>query len=238
MGKTVVLTPTYNERENVALLIPEIFALHPDIYVLVIDDASPDGTGDEVRSLMKQYPRLSLLARSGKQGLGTAYISAMGQVLQDQNVERVITMDADGSHAAEYIGDLLSASETHDLVVGSRYVAGGGIEDWEKWRYALSRCGNLYARTVTGLPIQDMTAGFMCICAPLLRRIGFSHFHASGYAFLMELKFAAVHTYGGSVAEVPIIFRSRRGGESKISHDIIQEGLKTPWRLFFRRFTT
>ena len=237
MEKTVIVTPTYNERENIALLIPEIFALHPDIYVVVVDDSSPDGTGDLVLSLAEKYPHLSLFSRPTKQGLGEAYKAGMTKVLKDPDVTRVITMDADGSHAAQYLAAMLEKSATHDVVIGSRYVKGGGIAAWEAWRYALSAGGNLYARFITGLPINDMTAGFMCFNAHLLRQLPLSRMHAAGYAFLMEIKFEIIYSLKGSVTEVPIIFQSRRGGESKISQQIVREGLKVPWRLLFRRFT-
>ncbi len=236
MSKTVILLPTYNERENIDLIVPEIFAAHPDIHILVIDDNSPDKTGDAVRALMGKYPNLKLLARPGKQGLGIAYKHGMAETLKDDDVERIITMDADGSHAVEYLKDMLAASEDNDLVIGSRYTKGGGIENWEPWRYALSRYGNLYARTLTGLPVRDLTAGFMCFRADLLRQMELDHVSASGYAFLMDLKFHAIHESGARVKEVPIIFMCRREGESKISAHIVREGLKTPLRLFTRRF--
>ncbi len=236
MNKTVVLLPTYNERDNISLIVEEIFKIDPALRVLVIDDSSPDGTGEAVRSLMGTYPNLALLSRPGKDGLGEAYKAGMLQVIKDESVDRVVTMDADGSHAAQYLRDLLSASEKYDLVIGSRYVKGGGIENWEKWRYTLSQVGNLYARTIMGLPIKDLTAGFMCFRTNLLRKVDFSHIRASGYAFQMELKFCAAHTLKCNVKEVPIIFKARREGESKISRHIIREGLKTPWRLFYRRW--
>lgn len=235
MQKTVILIPTYNERENIERLIPEIYVLHGDVSIVVIDDNSPDKTGKAVRILMQRYPTLSLLARPGKQGLGAAYKEGMTQVLQDPEVAFIMTMDADGSHAVEYIAALRKAGQTNDLVIGSRYVKGGGIENWERWRYFLSRWGNFYARTITGLPLQDMTAGFMHIRTDVLRKVDFSHMRASGYAFLMEMKFRIAHTLHGSVIEVPIVFKSRREGESKISNHIIREGLKTPWLIRFRR---
>jgi len=234
-GKTVILLPTYNERDNVALIVPEIFSVDPNLHILVIDDNSPDGTADEVRSLMHTYPNVQLLSRPMKQGLGEAYKAGMLQVLADDTVEKVMTMDADGSHSTEYLREILTTSDTHDLVIGSRYVQGGGIENWEKWRFLLSKWGNFYARTITGLPLKDLTAGYMCFHADLLRNIDFSHMQASGYAFLMELKFRAVHTLKCRYQEVPIIFKARREGESKISRHIIAEGLLTPWRLRFRR---
>ena len=150
--KTVILIPTYNERENVALLIPEIFALQPDVSVLVIDDNSPDGTGAEVRRLMLSYPQVALLSRPNKEGLGAAYKSGMAQVLQDPTVDAVITMDADGSHAAEYLSVLRELGKTHALVVGSRYVRGGDIESWEPWRFMLSKWGMSMLAPLPGCP--------------------------------------------------------------------------------------
>jgi dolichol-phosphate mannosyltransferase len=235
MLKTVILIPTYNERENIRMIIPEIFAAHPEVHVLVIDDNSPDGTGAEVKALMEQYPNLELLARPGKQGLGAAYKHALEHTLALGDVERIVMMDADGSHPVEYLAAMFEASKTNDLVIGSRYTKGGGIENWEPWRYALSRYGNLYARTLTGLPVRDLTAGFLCFRGDLLLRMDVDRVGASGYAFLMDLKYHAIRDAGAQVKEVPIIFKSRREGESKISHHIIREGLKTPLRLFLRR---
>lgn len=229
--------PTYNERENIRMIVPEIFAAHPDIHVLVIDDNSPDGTGDEVRGLMEQYPNLDLLARPAKQGLGAAYKHGIQHTLDGGDIERIIMMDADGSHPVEYLTAMLEASRENELVVGSRYTKGGGIENWEPWRYAMSRYGNLYARTLTGLPVRDLTAGFLCFRGDLLRRMDFDKVGASGYAFLMDLKYHAIADMKATVKEVPIIFKSRREGESKISHHIIREGLKTPLRLFLRRIS-
>jgi dolichol-phosphate mannosyltransferase len=234
-GKTVILLPTYNERDNIALIVPEIFAVNPDLHILVIDDNSPDGTGEEVRSLMRIYPNVTLLSRPAKQGLGEAYKDGMSRVLADDTVERIVTMDADGSHSTEYLRDLLRAGDTHALVIGSRYVRGGGIENWEKWRYLLSKWGNFYARNVTGLSVKDLTAGFMCFHADVLRKIDFSRLQASGYAFLMELKFCVVHTLKCGYKEIPIIFKARREGESKISRHIIGEGLLAPWKLRFKK---
>lgn len=235
MQKTVILTPTYNERENIEFLVPKLFQLYPAIYILVIDDNSPDGTGDAVKVLMQTYSNLTLLSRPSKQGLGAAYKAGIVQVLKDPEVEAVITMDADGSHDPEYVEALMAKGHTHDLVVGSRYTKGGGIENWERWRYLLSTFGNLYARTVTQLPLKDMTAGFMYLRASTLRKVAFNDMHASGYAFLMELKWWMTKKLHGSSVEVPIIFKSRREGESKISRHIIMEGLLTPWRILLKR---
>lgn len=233
--KDVLLLPTYNERENIRLIVPEIFALLPDIKILVIDDNSPDKTAEVVKELMKQYPNLSILERQVKDGLGNAYITAMKQVMNDVDVRSIITMDADGSHRPEYLKDFLANIDNYDLLIGSRYVKDGGVENWEFWRKQLSRFGNLYAKILTGLPINDFTAGFMCISRPYLQKMDFSDISSAGYSFLIELKFYLIHKYKARVKEVPIIFASRREGESKISNQIISEGIRAPWRLFLKR---
>ncbi|MFA4941341.1 MAG: polyprenol monophosphomannose synthase [Patescibacteria group bacterium] len=233
--KDLILLPTYNERENVKIIIPEIFTDYPEISILVIDDNSPDGTAEEVENLIPRYPNLSILKRKGKEGLGKAYVDAMQRSKQDKEIRSVVTMDADGSHSPEYLKDLLREIENCDLVIGSRYVKNGGVENWEFWRRNLSRFGNIYAKVLTGMPINDFTAGFMCIRRDFLEKMDFSEIGASGYSFLIELKFNLIKKLGARVKESPIIFRSRREGESKISSHIIKEGLRIPWRLFFRR---
>ena len=234
----LVLIPTYNERENIDLLLPAIFSLLPDINVMVIDDASPDGTGERVTALSRRYPNLRLHSRKTKEGLGKAYADAFGKVLKETDFRSVITMDADGSHDARYLPALLSGLAVADVVVGSRYTSGGGVASWEKWRRLLSRGGNLYARLLTGLPIKDLTAGFICMDKETLARITLSDSEASGYAFLIDLKFRLVHQGGARIAEVPIVFGGRRHGESKISGQIIAEGLRVPLRLLARRLAT
>lgn len=233
MNDTVILLPTYNESENIATLIREIFSSVPGVSVLVIDDNSPDGTGAIVHDLMAEYPALRLLTRQKKEGLGEAYKAGIRIVLEHPNVQKVVTMDADGSHAPEYLPTLLTSGA--DLVIGSRYVRGGSIQNWEFWRRALSYGGNLYARTMTGLPVKDLTSGFMCFKAAGLRRIDLDAIHASGYAFLMEMKFQMHHVLAGRIEELPIVFKNRRGGESKISNHIIREGFRTPLSLLFQR---
>jgi dolichol-phosphate mannosyltransferase len=233
--KDVILLPTYNERENVKIIIPEIFSCHPEINILVIDDNSPDGTALKVEELMLKYPSLSILKRQGKEGLGKAYVDAMQRVRGDKEIRSIITMDADGSHGVEYLKDLLREIENCDLVIGSRYVKDGGVENWEFWRRNLSRFGNIYAKILTGLPINDFTAGFMCIRREFLEKMDFDKISASGYSFMMEIKFNLIKVLGAQAKEAPIIFRRRREGESKISGHIIKEGLKIPWLLFFKR---
>lgn len=234
--KSVVLLPTYNERENVLTFVPDLFKAVPDLRVIVIDDNSPDKTGDAVRDLMRTYPGLSLLSREKKEGLGQAYKHGFSHVLRMPEVEHIVLMDADGSHDASYVRALIEGCSECDLVIGSRYVKGGGIEEWEHWRYLLSRYGNMYARILSGLPIRDLTAGFYCMKKSLLERLDLEALTSSGYAFQIELKFHAIHERGARVKEIPIVFKKRREGESKLSRHIVSEGLLAPLRLFKRRF--
>lgn len=233
--KDIILLPTYNERENIKLIIPEIFKLLPDIYILVIDDNSPDGTAGEVKKLMAAYPHLSILERRAKTGLGNAYKEAMTKVMADEEVRSIITMDADGSHDPKYLVDFLANISQYNLIMGSRYIKEGGVANWELWRKLLSRFGNFYARVLTGLKIHDFTAGFMCISKDYLKQVDFDKLGSAGYSFLIELKFYLIHDLKARVKEVPIIFLSRREGESKISNQIISEGIKTPWKLLWKR---
>ncbi len=238
MSYNTILLPTYNERKNVGVIIPEIFAAHAEMRVVVVDDSSPDGTGDEVLRLAREYPHLELLTRQKKEGLGVAYRAGMQYVLQCGDVARIIFMDADGSHGVEFLEPMLQASEEYDLVIGSRYIPGGSVENWEPWRYALSQYGNLYAWIMTGLPVRDLTSGFQCFRGDLLERMQLDSLQASGYAFQIDIKFHAIREAGANAREIPIHFKNRREGESKISRHIIREGLLTPLRLFPRRFTS
>lgn len=231
----IILIPTYNEKENIKLIVPEIFNIFPEIKILVIDDNSPDGTAAVVKFLMEKYSNLSLLERRHKTGLGDAYKEAMGRVVKDKEIRSIITMDADGSHSVEYLKDFFAKNQDYDLIIGSRYVSGGGVENWESWRKELSRFGNLYAKFLTGLKINDFTAGFMCINREFLEKLDLNKIGSSGYSFLIELKFYLIHEFKACVYEVPIIFKSRREGESKISRQIIGEGIKAPLRLFLKR---
>lgn len=232
--KNVILMPTYNEKKNIEKIVPQIFALLPEIYVLVIDDNSPDGTAFAVKELQKKYPNLSLILRPSKNGLGRAYLSAFSQVLQDENVQNVIMMDADLSHNPKYLPEMLKKSETFSVVVGSRYVHGGSTVGWEFWRRVLSFWGNFYCRNITGLPVMDCTGGFNVIRADLLRKINFSKIDMSGYAFIMEIKYL-LYKAGGKFFEIPITFVNRVGGESKISSHIISEGIIAPWKIRFQK---
>lgn len=228
-----IVIPTYNEKENIQRLVPAVFALLPEARITVVDDNSPDGTAEAVRSLQSSYPNLFLLSRNRKEGLGRAYIHAFKEILK-QNPAKLVMMDADLSHHPQYLPAMLAEADSHDVVIGSRYTAGGRTEGWELWRRLLSRYANLYCRTITRLPIRDCTSGFKVINADFLKKIDLSRIDLSGYAFLMELKYALWQA-GARFKEVPIIFRNRVGGESKISNHIIREGVLAPWKMIMRK---
>lgn len=234
MERAIVIIPTYNEKENIEKIIRGVASSAPDISILVVDDNSPDGTADAVKDLAKTIPRLSLFLRKKKEGLGMAYIAAFQKVLNEGVMKKIITMDADLSHDPLYLPSLLKQSERHDVVVGSRYVNGGGIIGWELWRRVLSRLGNIYACMVTDLPIKDCTGGYNVIDVSFLKKISLDHIDSSGYAFLIELKYMLFRA-GASFCEVPIIFHNRTGGESKISGHIIREGVLAPWKMLLRK---
>ncbi len=228
--KDVIIIPTYNEKENIGMLIPIIFQTVPGVNVVVADDNSPDGTGNVVADLKYKYPNLSLIKREVKDGLGRAYINAFREVLKSLDVKSVVMMDADMSHDPKYLLEMLKRSKDYTVVVGSRYVSGGDTVGWELWRRTLSYFGNFYCRTITGMPIKDCTGGFNIISADLLRKIDFSKMDMSGYAFIMELKYL-LYKAGATFFEVPIIFKNRAKGETKISGHIISEGIIAPWKI-------
>lgn len=219
----LVIVPTYNERENITVLLPRILD-YPELSVLVVDDGSPDGTGDLVAAHVERDPRVHLLRRASKQGLGTAYVAGFRYALE-RGAEYVFEMDADFSHDPRYLPDLLHAAETaYDLVIGSRYVAGGGTTDWGVGRQLISRGGNIYARTILGLPLADMTGGFRCYRRQALEAVRLDTIRSNGYSFQIEMAYR-VHCAGLRVGEVPIVFPDRRVGESKMSKNIVFEAL-------------
>lgn len=225
-----ILIPTYNERNNICVLVEKIFALYPAIHILVIDDNSPDETALAVKDLQNKYPNLHLKQRPGKLGLASAYLESFKDVLREYpNTKNIITIDADLSHDPTVIGAMLSEIESYDLVIGSRYVPGGGVKNWELSRRLLSLGGNWYARLVTISAIHDLTAGFVCYRTELLKRYDFDSIQSAGYGYQMEMKITAVRL-GARVKETPIIFGPRVEGQSKISNHIIYEGLIVPWR--------
>ena len=233
--KSIVIIPTYNERENIRDLITTIRQelKQQNLDILVVDSASLDHTSDVVSELQKQDSGIFLLKQHAKLGLGAAYQDGMRWAL-DRSYDRVITMDADFSHHPRYLKMFLKESERYDLVVGSRYIPGGELRNWPRARRLLSRFANWYASSITGLPFSDLTSGFHCFHGDLLRQILKDPLRADGYAFLIALKFLAV-VNGAICFEIPIIFNDRTKGESKISKRVILESIFFVWKCFFQR---
>jgi dolichol-phosphate mannosyltransferase len=235
--KRAVIVPTYNERENIATLVRELLALPLGLHVIVVDDNSPDGTGELADRLADASPgRVSVVHRAGKLGLGTAYVAGFDQALCD-GAELICTMDADFSHNPRYIPAMVEkVAEGYDLVIGSRYVRGGGATGCQFRREVFSWAANAFARVVLGLRAHDTTAGFRCYRRPVLGGIGLEQIRASGYSFLIEMLYR-VQRGGWRLGEVPIVFENRRLGKSKISQGEVTKALATVLRLGWRRLT-
>jgi dolichol-phosphate mannosyltransferase len=228
----LIIIPTYNEKDNLRRLIDEIHRIVPETHILIVDDNSPDGTGELADELSNTDSRVHVLHREGKLGLGTAYIAGFRYALE-RDYGLVFEMDADFSHRPEHLPEFLAAAEDADLVIGCRYMEGGGTEDWGLLRKALSRGGNLYARTLLGLPFQDLTGGFKCFRRCVLETIDLDKVGSEGYAFQIELTWRT-HRAGFRIAETPILFPDRTEGVSKMNKGIIFEAL---WRVARLRFT-
>jgi dolichol-phosphate mannosyltransferase len=228
--KALILVPTYNERDNLPVLSAGLMAL-PNVEMLVIDDGSPDGTGAVAEELGRQHPgRVRVMHRTGARGLGRSYLDGF-RVAVATDADAVCQMDADLSHDPKYLPAMFAEiARGADLVIGSRYREGGGVENWPMRRIVLSAFANFYIRTVTGLRVRDCTAGFRCWRRTALARLQLDAISSEGYAFLTETIFQAAAS-GAGIAEVPIIFVERRQGASKLSGSVLVESLKTPWRL-------
>ncbi|WP_346239503.1 polyprenol monophosphomannose synthase [Niabella insulamsoli] len=239
MDKLVII-PTYNEQENIESILKAIFELDGDFHVLIVDDGSPDGTADIVRALQGVHAgRLFLEERKGKLGLGTAYIHGFKWALS-KGYAFIFEMDADFSHNPKDLIRLYEAcANGADVAIGSRYVKGGGVINWPADRIALSKGGSLYTRLITWMPIKDPTAGFMCYTARVLESINFESITFVGYAFQIEMKFAA-WKLGFKIKEVPIIFQDRTKGQSKMNKGIVKEGilgvLNLRWQSLFKQY--
>ncbi|HYG40016.1 MAG TPA: polyprenol monophosphomannose synthase [Cytophagales bacterium] len=226
MQDSIVIIPTYNEIENIDLIIRKIFSLRKPFDILVIDDNSPDGTANIVKSLQKEFPeRLFLEQREGKLGLGTAYIHGFKYAL-DKGYEYVFEMDADFSHNPEDLVNLYNAchDEGYDMAIGSRYVIGVNVVNWPMSRVLMSYCASWYVKLITGIPINDTTAGFKCYTKRVLETINLDEIKFVGYAFQIEMKFLA-WKYGFKIKEVPIIFTDRTKGQSKMTKGIFKEAI-------------
>ncbi len=236
MGKAgdrsvVVVVPTYNERDNLGPLVERVLAL--DNYrMIVVDDASPDGTGDLADALARAHPgRIEVIHRCRKQGLGPAYIAGLGRALE-HGAEVIVHMDADLSHNPDDVPRLVAAAEAADLVIGSRYIPGGGTVGWPIGRRALSRLGGRYARAVLGAPVHDLTGGFKAWRRETLAALDLPTMRADGYGFMIETTWRALQG-GAQVVELPIVFTDRIAGASKLSRRIVLEAAILVWQLRF-----
>ncbi len=229
MSRVVVVVPTYNEIENLPLLAPRVLAQDSRIELLIVDDDSPDGTGKLADDLARRSPRVHVLHRSKKEGLGPAYRAGLRRALE-LGADFVVQMDADFSHPPETLPVLLAEIERHDVVLGSRYLRGITVVNWPIQRILISWFGNTYARLVTGLPISDTTGGFRCIRRELLERIGFERIRSNGYAFQIELNYRFVK-HRARIQEIEFFFLDRTRGVSKLSKRIALEALWIVWWL-------
>lgn len=229
----LVIVPTYNERENLPGLVPAVLR-HDGYDLMIVDDASPDGTGAVADNLARAWPgRLEVVHRTGARGLGRSYVDGMQRALAAGRQELICQMDADFSHDPAYLPSLVAAAASHDLVIGSRYLHGTSVVNWPLGRIVLSTAANRYVRAVTGLSVRDCTSGFRCWRREALARIPLARVVSDGYAFLVETLYEAAR-HGCRVTEVPIIFVERREGQSKLSAQVLLESLVAPWRLRLR----
>ena len=227
--RTIVIIPTYNEAENISPLVERILQLEESLDILIVDDNSPDGTGEAADAIARETPRVHALHRPAKLGLGTAYTAGFSFAMA-RDYDRIMTMDADFSHNPRYIPALLRLTDEHDLAIGSRYVPGGGVRLWGAHRRLLSRGANFFARSVLGLQAHDCTAGFRCYRTSVLESVDPHSIRADGYSYLLEMLWR-VQKAGFSVAETPIVFTDRRRGASKISQKEIIHAAATVFRL-------
>jgi dolichol-phosphate mannosyltransferase len=229
MPKCLVVTPTYNEADNIPWLIPAVLRQAPNLDVLIVDDGSPDGTAELVRGMMKSDARIHLLERKAKMGLGSAYVAGFKYAIQ-HSYECVFEMDADFSHSPDEIPIFLKKIDEYDLVLGSRYTNGVRVLNWPIRRLMLSYTANVYTRIVTGMPLRDATGGFKCYRRRVLEAIDLDDIKSNGYAFQIEMSYKAWRR-GFKLVEIPITFMDRRSGVSKMSKHIVYEAFFMVWKL-------
>ena len=224
----IIVIPTYNESDTIESLISEVLKIQPDADILIVDDNSPDGTGRLIDRLSGRDSRVRCLHRLLKEGIGPAYIEGFKKAMSE-GYRYILQMDADFSHNPKYIQELFSLAKTYDVVIGSRYTKGGGIENWGIIRRLISRFGSVYAKLVLGIPVSDLTGGFKCFKRQVLEQIGLDDIASKGYAFQIEMTFRA-HRKGFRVKEFPIIFSDRRAGQTKMSGAIFLEAAINVWK--------
>ncbi|HEX6975777.1 MAG TPA: polyprenol monophosphomannose synthase [Vicinamibacterales bacterium] len=229
----LIVTPTYNERENLPVLAAGVLK-HDGTRLLVVDDGSPDGTGQIADELAVQYPgRVEVMHRTGPRGLGRSYVDGLLHAIKEGRAEFICQMDADLSHNPDYLPELVKAAATNDLVIGSRYLHGVSVVNWPLHRIFLSAFGNRYIRFITSLSASDCTSGYRCWRREALARMPIADMVSDGYSFLVEMLYEA-RRRGLRIGEVPIIFIERRQGQSKLSGNVLIESLIMPWRLVLR----
>jgi dolichol-phosphate mannosyltransferase len=232
-SSALVIVPTFNERDNLPALVDGLLQ-HANVTVLIVDDRSPDGTGDLADAFARQHPgRIDVLHRTPPRGLGRSYIDGIRRALKTP-VDLICQMDADLSHDPRQLPQLVAATDRADIVIGSRYVPGGTIVNWPRQRQLLSRFANIYIRAVTRLDVQDCTSGYRCWRRAALGALPFDRFTSDGYSFLVEMLYVAAQL-GYRIAETPITFVERREGESKLTSRVLAESALTPWRLVATR---
>jgi dolichol-phosphate mannosyltransferase len=230
--RALVVLPTYNERVNLPLIVPQILEQDPRLEILVVDDNSPDGTGQLADELAATNPRVHVMHRAEKAGLGKAYLAGFRWALE-RKYDYIMEMDADFSHDPKFLGQLLAAAQNADLVIGSRYRAGVNVINWPISRLLLSIGANQYARAITGLPLTDSTAGFKCFRREVLEAIDFEKVRSNGYSFQIEMSFRAWKK-GFRLVEIPIVFTDRMEGQSKMNKRIVREAIWMVWWLRLR----
>lgn len=228
--RTLVVTPTYNEKDNLQRFVDAVRGALPDADLLIVDDASPDGTGQLADEIAARDSHVRVMHRAGKQGLGTAYIQAFTRGLAE-GYDRFFEMDADLSHDVRYLPEFVQAlDDGYDIVIGSRNIPGGGVEGWGLGRHFISKGGSLYSRTILGLDVKDLTSGYKAFSRRALEAIELQDVHSNGYSFQIELTYRAVRR-GMRVKEVPIVFVDRTAGHSKMSRKIFVEAIGMVWKL-------
>jgi len=231
--KVMVVVPTYNERENLSNLVPKLLAHGEQVSLLVVDDGSPDGTGEYADELAASNPRVRVLHRPSKMGLGSAYVAGFKLALTT-DADRIVQMDADFSHDPAEVPNLLRESERYDVVLGSRYITGANVVNWPLQRLFLSYFANVYTHLITGLPLRDSTGGFKCFQREVLEAIDLDTIRSDGYSFQIEVNFRCWRR-GFSIREIPIVFVDRHSGTSKMSRRIVWEATWLVWRLRLER---
>lgn len=231
--RALIIIPTYNELDNIKLLIPDLFGMYSeDVEILIVDDNSPDGTGEYIKNLTKLNKKIHLLQRPKKMGLGTAYVAGFKFALENK-YDYIFEMDADFSHNPKEIKNFLATIKDYDMVLGSRYIKGVNVVNWPMRRLLLSYFASMYTRVITAMPVRDATGGFKCFRRHVLESLNLDALQSNGYAFQIEVNYK-VYKKGFKIKEIPIIFIDRTNGKSKMSNKIVREAVFMVWKLRFK----